>query len=308
MEIKMLTLSVLGLMTFGLFLDRFIPAERMRVWRSLLLKTWEDMNQGKDGLFTSVNYSFLELFEKIYGHKALSLKRVIASIITSLLGITVFLTIFSEDNVLLYSWKKIWEGMVIMLSPAAAWDWESARELVVAEGLGDWLSASLLLVLPILINLIADYVSYLETHLVLSINTKVKYRVPLWALVILDFVLTAIIFSAVFIASFVAFMYFATQLVVEMGINVPDLIELMLGAMVDPEMGLPFFLSTFVTSLIWYVYLLTFSVVLVAMKLTPLTSYFLHVAIQSKRPGTVFMSVTSLLVITTSVFITFLSS
>ena len=180
---------------------------------------------------------FLQLFDRVYGHRMWSAHRFGASVLSTLVGLVVVVVGIGPSNTAL---GTVVETLLSFRNEIIAADSDSAVSVRYINAFFGLLTPPIAVIFLMPVNFFADYFSLAETRLLLHLG-RGRGVAALIGLMCLDLVLTALIFllPVVALGYFLGGVGGATSLV--------DLVSTV-------ELGFPFFLTTFVTSFAWILF------------------------------------------------------
>ncbi len=257
-----LVVAVIAVAVLGRFLDSALASARFADWRASLGRLWAALRAPHpEDLLQEVHRGFVTLFDLVYGRRALSLRRLGTSVLSSLLALFVLTLLMGYEH-------SVWRlGLEDVFEPVFSWE-----QLV------------LLVVSPLVLNLVPDWFSLAETRWVLG-QARGRGPAALAGLFVLDLALTLVIF-----ALGVALMQVVDLALVQQVFADPlqyDTKPLRgyLEWTLLPWGGLVFLLSTFVTSLFWLLYAGCFGVIRLLHRLLPVADFIYAEVRDSRQPG-----------------------
>lgn len=226
---------------------------------------------------------FQLFFDRIYGPRMFSWRRILTSFASTVIGLAVILIAIGPSRTLF--------GI--------------SFEILFLED-SNFKNEEFIFILPFaviglfLLNIIPDFVSLAETRLILKLGENKRVGGVL-ILTLVDLLLTTLIFFLVpflilVLLASVLMWAFESETLIEI-INVLynevlllpvislDNITLMLFS---PGSLLPFFLTTFITSLFWLLFVSCFFTILIVSRITPVLSRFLVQVSKSDQPALTF--------------------
>jgi len=177
-------MTIIGILITAFLVDWVLKEDKAVAWRKATAGWWSRLDTlNWRQLRISSNIKFLRLFDVIYGATFISRKRIIASVISTVLGFTFVVGVLGWRNTILNRWIVdtgwFWKGDFSQVTPRAY------RELVT-------------ILLTPLLNLIPDYLSLQETRWVLY-RCAGRRSPNLFKWFVIDLVATSLIFLLVFI-------------------------------------------------------------------------------------------------------------
>lgn len=261
-------------------LDKFALRSHLDSWRQSVADLWRKLNtEGARELAQDANTLYCDLFDHIYGKSAFSRRRVRTSSATSLLALLVVTLLLGYQNTF---FAVRFEHLNQALAIISIW-----HRLAIY--------AVLVLLLFSFLNLLPDFVSVMGTRLVLDWS-KGKGPLGISLLMILDLVLTTIVFYVVFALLMITLAIGVFGIVALLGgppvtqglrglwenwTTPSSLFTLLLAA----ENFLVFFLTTFVTSVFWILFLTTFGVIWLFHRVSPLAKFVYEAIGRSHNPA-----------------------
>lgn len=233
-------------------LDRVIAEERMLSFRASMDAFVSKLNSvDRRGISDILHSAFAGLFDRIYGRKFLSFRRIATSVVSTTGGLFVLTLVFGYENTL---WSTV-------LDPAVPH----------------------LLAVPLLFNYVPDFFSLQETRLVMG-WARGRGPTGIVGLLILDLALTLMIFLLG------VFMWFTVSWILvgdlEEGFWQECLEIVSTDFLFDPYQGLLPLLTTFVTSFFWIAFVVSFlSARIVHWVMRPFANRLLAAISASERPA-----------------------
>jgi len=246
----------------GQALDALLRTERLAAWRQGVARLWARLNTpGAVGLTAAAHALFCDLFDAIYGRRIFSRRRGFASILSTGLALLVLTLILGYENTY---WRYALED-----SFEPAFDWEHFLLLAVS---------------PLVLNLVPDFFSLVETRWVLA-RARGRKTAGVVGMLLLDLALTLIIFVLG-----VGLMYLVDRALIEYLFQDPNqwadrTLSHYFQWVFEPAGGLIFLLSTFVTSAFWLLYVLSFALIRLLHRLLPAVNYLYYEVGRSQRPA-----------------------
>ena len=271
-DVVSLTVLIITLAALGSALDTFVLKSRLKIWRTKVRRLWKELNTpGARGLTQHANQLFTDLFDHVYGTDHFSNRRVKTSAISTTLGLLVF--------TLLVGLPPRWSDLLT----TGYWTPPFFELQIPIPSFFKFLLGGLI------VNYVADFVSLIETRLILRLSRD-RGLVGVLLLLVVDFVLTSLIFLGI-LELILIFPQIWTYLVTDVQLRdeLRTLIRELSSAGVLSSKGLlVFYLSTFVTSMFWALYVLSFLIVLVLHRLSPLANFVYVEIVRSDRPAAAF--------------------
>ena len=252
----------------GIALDKLIMSRGLKEWRQDVVNLWLKLNTPDAiDLSRDANLLFCELFDRIYGRSHFKWRRVWTSIVSSFLGLIALTAIIGYE-------KLIWPEIFGILSEFFGLIFDIATsgnfgilDLAIEEQSIEFFLGIVVLILPILLNLIPDYFSLIETRIILEVSKGrgANGIVVLW---FIDIALTTIIFL-------IGFLVFEISLFLIMGLefDLSNFFSYLPDPIFDPKYALIFFLTTFVTSLFWFMFVMTYALICIFHRLSPVANF-----------------------------------
>lgn len=171
----------------GQALDALLRTERLADWRWGMAHLWARFDtHGAAGLTADAHALFCDLFDAVYDRRALTRQRAFASILSTGLALLVLTLVLGYENTY---WRYALEDTF-----EPAFDWEHFLLLAVS---------------PLVLNLVPDFFSLVETRWVLE-RARHRGTAGVAGMLLLDLALTLIIF-----ALGVGFMYLVDRALIE---------------------------------------------------------------------------------------------
>ena len=250
--------------------DRVVAGASLDEWRRSSRDLVNRMNRrGESDLTAQAHALFCNFFDRIYGARTWSKRRLWASLLSSGLGLVVVVFVIGPSRTILWT---------LFVNPAEPGSIGKERAIAAMLIVG---------VVATILNLVPDFFSLMETRLVLR---WARGRGPLGLLVltVLDLILTTAIFGLM--------LFGIWRLILWDGIPMDTYEQ---GTYVRFVAGvgglLPFFLTTFITSLLWMLFVACFWAIRI-LSLHPLTRFIVHGMSQSERPTVAFSSLAIMLI------------
>jgi len=246
----------------GQALDALLRTERLADWRWGMAHLWARFDtHGAAGLTADAHALFCDLFDAVYGRRALTRQRAFASILSTGLALLVLTLVLGYENTY---WRYALEDTF-----EPAFDWEHFLLLAVS---------------PLVLNLVPDFFSLVETRWVLE-RARHRGTAGVAGMLLLDLALTLIIF-----ALGVGFMYLVDRALIESLFQDPRqwadrTLSRYFQWLFEPAGGLIFLLSTFVTSAFWLLYVLSFALIRFLHHLLPAVNAVYYQIGRSQRPA-----------------------
>jgi len=263
---------IIFITVIGVIIDLFIQKDNFSDWRQGFVELWKKLITGSNDLLHDANRLFCELFDKIYGSQSFSRQRIYASVLSSTIALVGISLILGVENTYFNIMFKHAQS-IYKINKTIDWNWLFRAMLY-----------------PIVLNIIFDYFSLLETRKLLEFS-KNKGAVAVFGLIILDLLFTIFIFIIGFL-----FLYAINAFLFTSKFSYDEFKEL-LPYIFKLDAGLVFFLTTFVTSFIWII-ALTIYLIWPLHKLTPVTDAICYHIGKSKQPASTFSAFLNILIIT----------
>jgi len=207
----------------------------------------------RSDMLKRINHLLCDTFDELYGNHILSWKRLKISILSTSLGLFIFASIIGIENTFIYK-------SCIHL-----------KNSYLETGIFDFQYVILLLLFPILLNFIPDFVSLIETRIVIE-HSKEKHILGTGLLIIFDLFFT----TTIFVISFIVF-----KLIITGQFYWQDISDNFINIF-KPDGGLVLLLTTYLTSFIW-VFAFIFYLIWPLHKLTALTDIIGFRIISTKK-------------------------
>ena len=261
-----LFMLVLVVVVAATLVDRLVATDSSDEWRRSSRDLMSPMEErGHTGLPAQAHYLFCRFFDRVYGKKTWSFRRVWASLVSSGLGLVVVVLVIGPSRTFLGT---------LFGDIASQGELDKERTILLSFVVG---------ALATILNLIPDFFSLAETRIVLR-WARGRGPLGLFALTALDLVLTVAIFVLVPCGIWGLFLWD--------DVRIGDFGRYIVGV------GglLPFFMTTFITSLGWILYVACIVAIRV-LCLHPVTRFVVHEMGRSERPTLAFSSLAVMLIV-----------
>ncbi len=251
-------------------LDAYLLRPQLNQWRRGVRELWlmfEDKNQTE--IFSKLNLLICDLFDRIYGHDHFSEKRLGRSILSSLVGIAIFSVFIGVDQTVGAVYEIAGENRISMLV----------------------FYAILLTIIPILFNFIPDYISLIETRIILD-YARGKGPLVVIALIFVDLIITTIVFLvgvSSFLLLFSAIVKMERTIVKDLGLLSQDFfsIEFYRMLLFETQFGQILFLTTFVTSFFWILFVIVYVLAFLFYKMSKFSNFVFYQLTKTDKPVTI---------------------
>jgi hypothetical protein len=251
-------------------LDRHVFATELFHWRKNIIELSHLLEQGShQKMTTKFNEICCELFDYIYDKDHFSEKRLIRSIVSTLMGIIIF--------TFLVGYEEITGVFMVYFVDVHSFSY------VMIIGL-------ISIIAPIFFNIIPDYFSLMESRVVLTwANNKGSFVVIL--LIILDLIATSIIFTIGFyffaiVCSLMLRMDGAFASVLHMNKFNPFSLSVYWNFL-QTGVGKVFLLTTFLTSFFWIFFVCAYFIIRIFYRFSSFAKYFFREIGESNKPVTI---------------------
>jgi hypothetical protein len=224
-------------------------------------------------LIQKVNLLICELFDFIYDGDHYSDKRIKRSILSSIIGILVFS--------MLIGYSETTQNLMIRIQGTEDYSLFVVYIVIV-------------LLMPLLFNFIPDYISLIETRVILDLARNKRTHTVLM-LLFADLIFTTLIF----IIGVTIFLVLLKFLLLMDGylasiLNIPDkdffTFHFYYNLIFKTEFGLVLYLTTFLTSFFWIIFVITYFLALLFHKLSKLSNYVFFQLTKTRNPVTVIVT------------------